>query len=237
ILGAGTDTIRINGVEKLSGTEHTIILDRVEAGTIMVAAADTGEEELVENVLSEYLRPVIANLSEMNVELIEHENSIRVIGTDYLNATDVKTLPHPGFPTDMQSQMMVAMLNANGTSMLTETVFKNRFMHVEEFRRMNANMKIEGRSVIVEGLNELQGAQVQATDLRAAAALILAGLCADGVTEVTELRHLDRGYVDFAGKLANLGADVTRINTEKKEDKEKVIHLDFEPKNVAIKLS
>ena len=237
VVGAGTETIRIQGVEKLHGAEHTIIPDRVEAGTFMVAAAVTGGDVLVENVLTEHLRPVIAKLREMGVEIIEEDNRVRVIGTEKLKSTDIKTLPHPGFPTDMQSQMMVAMLGAEGTSVLTETVFENRFMHVEEFRRMNANMKIEGRSVIVEGLNKLQGAQVQATDLRAAAALILAGLCADGVTEVTELRHLDRGYVDFAGKLANLGADVTRINTEKKEDKEKVIHLDFEPKNVAIKLS
>src|SRR5699024_5973988 len=235
ILGAGTDTIRINGVEKLSGTEHTIIPDRVEAGTCMVAAAVTGGDVLVENVLSEHLRPVIAKLREMNVELIEHENSIRVIGPDYLNATDVKTLPHPGFPTDMQSQMMVAMLNANGTSMLTETVFENRFMHVEEFRRMNANMKIEGRSVLVNGKAVLKGAQVQATDLRAAAALILAGLCAEGQTEVTELKHLDRGYVNFTEKLQNLGANIKRV-TEKQESEE-AAPVNFDAENIAIEFS
>lgn len=235
ILGAGTDTIRINGVEKLSGTEHTIIPDRVEAGTFMVAAAVTGGDVLVENVLSEHLRPVIAKLREMNVELIEHENSIRVIGPDYLNATDVKTLPHPGFPTDMQSQMMVAMLNANGTSMLTETVFENRFMHVEEFRRMNANMKIEGRSVLVNGKAVLKGAQVQATDLRAAAALVLAGLCAEGQTEVTELKHLDRGYVNFTEKLQNLGANIKRV-TEKQESEE-AAPVNFDAENIAIEFS
>lgn len=237
IIGAGTETIRIQGVEKLHGTEHTIIPDRVEAGTFMVAAAVTGGNVLIENVLTEHLRPVIAKLREMGVEIIEEDNRVRVIGPEKLLATDIKTLPHPGFPTDMQSQMMVAMLGAEGTSVLTETVFENRFMHVEEFRRMNAKMKIEGRSVIVEGLNALQGAQVQATDLRAAAALILAGLCADGMTEVTQLRHLDRGYVDFAGKLARLGADVTRINAEKKKDKDRVIHVDFDQKNIAIELS
>src|SRR5690625_4393318 len=237
VVGAGTETIRIQGVEKLHGAEHTIIPDRVEAGTFMVAAAVTNGDVLVENVLTEHLRPVIAKLREMGVEIIEEDNGVRVIGPEKLISTDIKTLPHPGFPTDMQSQMMVAMLGAEGTSVLTETVFENRFMHVEEFRRMNAKMKIEGRSVIVEGLNTLQGAQVQATDLRGAAALILASLCADGITEVTELRHLDRGYVDFAEKLAGLGADVTRVNAEKEADKEKVIHLDFEPKNIALKLS
>lgn len=238
IVGAGTETIRINGVEKLHGAEHTIIPDRVEAGTFMVAAAVTGGNVLIENVVTEHLRPVIAKLREMGVEIIEEENGVRVIGPSNLKATDIKTLPHPGFPTDMQSQMMVAMINAEGTSVLTETVFENRFMHVEEFRRMNANMKIEGRSVIIEGLNELQGAQVQATDLRAAAALILAGLCADGLTEVTELKHLDRGYVDFAKKLKHLGADIKRVKvaTEEKQD-EKVIQLDFKPKNIAVELS
>ena len=237
IVGAGTETIRITGVDKLHGAEHTIIPDRVEAGTFMVAAAVTGGNVLVENVLTEHLRPVIAKLREMGVEIIEEENGVRVKAPKALKSTDIKTLPHPGFPTDMQSQMMVAMLQAEGTSVLTETVFENRFMHVEEFRRMNANMKIEGRSVIIEGLNKLQGAQVQATDLRAAAALILAGLCADGITEVTELRHLDRGYVDFAKKLKQLGADIKRIKTTEKKADDKVIQLDFKPKNIAVELS
>lgn len=237
IIGAGTETIRITGVEKLRGAEHTIIPDRVEAGTFMVAAAVTGGNVLIENVLPEHLRPVIAKLREMNVEIIEEGDGLRVIGPDYLKSTDIKTLPHPGFPTDMQSQMMVAMLQAEGTSVLTETVFENRFMHVEEFRRMNAKMKIEGRSVIIEGMNELQGAQVQATDLRAAAALILAGLCADGLTEVTELYHLDRGYVDFAEKLQKLGADVKRVQIKDEKKADKVIELDFKTKNVAIELS
>src|SRR5699024_10391027 len=201
--------------EKLHGAEHTIIPDRVEAGTFMVAAAVTGGNVLIENVVCEHLRPVTAKLREMGAEIIEENNSIRVIAGEKLISTDIKTLPHPGFPTDMQSQMMVAMLNAEGTSILTETVFENRFMHVEEFRRMNAHIKIEGRSVIIEGMHELQGAQVQATDLRAAAALILAGLCAKGTTEVTELYHLDRGYVGFTEKLAQLGANIKRITTKK----------------------
>lgn len=214
VIGAGTETITIKGVDKLTGANHTIIPDRVEAGTFMVAAAVTKGNVLIKNVVSEHLRPLIAKLREMGVEIIEEGEDIRVIGPEHLSATDIKTLPHPGFPTDMQSQMMVAMVNAEGTSVLTETVFENRFMHVEEFRRMNASMKIEGRSVIIEGLSKLQGAQVAATDLRAAAALILAGLIAEGETEVTELKHLDRGYVDFAGKLKSLGADIERINTE-----------------------
>lgn len=212
IIGAGTETIRIHGVERLYGTEHSIIPDRVEAGTFMVAAAITGGNVLIENAVSEHLRSVISKMEEMNVKIIEEGNGIRVIGTDKLKATDIKTLPYPGFPTDMQSQMMPLMLRAQGTSVLTETVFENRFMHVEEFRRMNANMKIEGRSVIIEGPSSLEGAEVASTDLRAAAALILAGLIGNGYTRVTELKHLDRGYVNFAGKLASLGADIERVD-------------------------
>src|SRR5690625_2773265 len=237
IVGAGTETIRIHGVDKLHGVEHTIIPDRVEAGTFMVAATVTGGDVTIQNVVTEHLRPVIAKLREMGAEITEEENSVRVIGPEKLKSTDIKTLPHPGFPTDMQSQMMVAMLCAEGTSVLTETVFENRFMHVEEFRRMNAHIKIEGRSDIVEGSNPLQGAQVQATDLRAAAALILAGRRAEGLTEVTELQHLDRGYVDFAKKLNLLGADVTRVKTSKESKKdENIVQLDFKAKNVAVEL-
>jgi len=238
IVGAGTETIRIKGVEKLHGAEHTIIPDRVEAGTFMVAAAITGGNVLIENVLCEHLRPVTAKLREMGVEITEEDNSIRVTSNGKLTATDIKTLPHPGFPTDMQSQMMVAMMNATGTSILTETVFENRFMHVEEFRRMNAHIKIEGRSVIIEGMHELQGAQVQATDLRAAAALILAGLCAKGTTEVSELHHLDRGYVGFADKLKQLGANIKRVSPKKdvKPKSDPVIQVDFSKKNLAVEL-
>lgn len=212
VVGAGTETIRIEGVEHLYGTEHPIIPDRIEAGSYMVAAAVTGGNVLIENAVSEHLRSVISKLEEMNVIVQEEENGIRVIGPEVLKATDIKTLPHPGFPTDMQSQMMALMLCAEGTSVITETVFENRFMHVEEFRRMNAKMKIEGRSVIIEGSCNLQGAEVAATDLRAGAALIIAGLRAEGFTRVTELKHLDRGYVDLAGKLASLGADIERVD-------------------------
>ena len=215
VEGAGTETIRIVGVETLHGAKHHVIPDRVEAGTFMVAAAITKGNVFIENAIPEHLTSVIAKLEEMGAHVIAGEtNGIRVIGPETLKAVDIKTLPHPGFPTDMQSQMMTMMLCAEGTSVITETVFENRFMHVEEFRRMNAHMKIEGRSVIIEGNRQLQGAEVAATDLRAAAALILAGLVADGYTRVTELKHLDRGYVELSGKLGLLGADIERVNSE-----------------------
>ena len=212
VKGAGTGTIKIEGVEMLFGAEHHIIPDRVEAGTFMVAAAITGGDVLVKGAVPEHLSSLIAKMEEMGVKIIEESEGLRVIGSDNLKAVDIKTMPHPGFPTDMQSQMMALLLQAKGTSMITETVFENRFMHVEEFRRMNADLKIEGRSVVINGPANLQGAEVAATDLRAAAALIVSGLVADGVTRVTELKHLDRGYVNFHEKLASLGADIERVN-------------------------
>lgn len=220
VIGAGTETIRITGVEKLVGAEHNIIPDRIEAGTFMVAAAITKGNVLVKGAEQEHLRSLVAKMEEMGVIIEEEDEGLRVIGPEKLKAVDLKTMPHPGFPTDMQSQMMALMLQAEGTSVITETVFENRFMHVEEFRRMNANLKIEGRSVIVEGPSSLQGAEVSATDLRAAAALIVAGLVADGHTRVTELKHLDRGYVDFENKLVALGADVERIDDEVDEEED-----------------
>jgi UDP-N-acetylglucosamine 1-carboxyvinyltransferase len=224
VRGAGTGTIRIEGVETLFGAVHHVIPDRVEAGTFMVAAAITGGNVLIENAVPEHLSPISAKMKEMGVIIIEEEEGLRVIGPEKLKAVDIKTMPHPGFPTDMQSQMMALLLKAEGTSMITETVFENRFMHVEEFRRMNADIKIEGRSVIMSGPCELQGAEVAATDLRAAAALILAGLAAPtGYTRVTELKHLDRGYVNFHGKLAALGANIERVKEEAQQTAEKTI--------------
>jgi len=223
VRGAGTGTIRIEGVDKLYGAHHSIIPDRIEAGTFMVAAAITGGDILIENAVPEHLRSVTAKMEEMGVKVIEENEGVRVIGPDKLKAVDIKTMPHPGFPTDMQSQMMALLLHADGTSMITETVFENRFMHVEEFRRMNADIKIEGRSVIMNGPNNLQGAEVSATDLRAAAALILAGLVSEGYTRVTELKHLDRGYVNFHKKLAALGATIERVNEKVEEVKEQQI--------------
>ncbi|MQH58432.1 UDP-N-acetylglucosamine 1-carboxyvinyltransferase, partial [Escherichia coli] len=201
ITGAGTDTITINGVESLHGVEHAIIPDRIEAGTLLIAGA-----------IKEHMASLVYKLEEMGVELDYQEDGIRVRAEGELQPVDIKTLPHPGFPTDMQSQMMALLLTANGHKVVTETVFENRFMHVAEFKRMNANINVEGRSAKLEGKSQLQGAQVKATDLRAAAALILAGLVADGKTSVTELTHLDRGYVDLHGKLKQLGADIERIN-------------------------
>ncbi|WP_170008342.1 UDP-N-acetylglucosamine 1-carboxyvinyltransferase [Bacillus fonticola] len=214
IRGAGTGTIRIEGVESLRGVEHAIIPDRIEAGTFMVAAAITKGNVWIQGAVPEHLTSLMAKLEEMGVLCQEEGDGIRVIGPERLKAVDIKTMPHPGFPTDMQSQFMALLLCANGTSMITETVFENRFMHVEEFRRMNADIKIEGRSVMMSGPSELQGAEVAATDLRAAAALILAGLRADGMTRVTELKHLDRGYVGLHEKLAQLGADIERVRME-----------------------
>lgn len=220
VRGAGTGTIRIEGVDDLTGAEHTIIPDRIEAGTFMVAAAITGGNILVEGAVPEHLGPLIAKMEEMGVTIQEEGEGLRVIGPDRLKAIDIKTMPHPGFPTDMQPQMMALLLHAEGTSVISETVFENRFMHVEEFRRMSGDIKIEGRSAIINGPNLLQGAEVAATDLRAGAALILAGLVSEGMTRVVKLTHIDRGYVDFAGKLRALGADIERITEETKVTKE-----------------
>ncbi|QRG67358.1 UDP-N-acetylglucosamine 1-carboxyvinyltransferase [Brevibacillus choshinensis] len=210
IRGAGTGSIRIEGVDKMTGCTHCVIPDRIEAGTFMVAAAITGGDVFVEGAICDHLKSVTAKLREMGVDVDEQENGIRVRRTGPLKAVDLKTLPYPGFPTDMQSQMMALLLVSEGTSIVTETVFENRFMHVEEFRRMNANIKIEGRSAIVEGGSKLTGSKVAATDLRAGAALVLAGLVSEGETEVSALHHIDRGYVNFTEKLQALGADVER---------------------------
>ncbi|HHD6763984.1 TPA: UDP-N-acetylglucosamine 1-carboxyvinyltransferase [Staphylococcus aureus] len=212
ITGAGTDTITINGVESLHGVEHAIIPDRIEAGTLLIAGAITRGDIFVRDAIKEHMASLVYKLEEMGVELDYQEDGIRVRAEGELQPVDIKTLPHPGFPTDMQSQMIALLLTANGHKVVTETVFENRFMHVAEFKRMNANINVEGRSAKLEGKSQLQGAQVKATDLRAAAALILAGLVADGKTSVTELTHLDRGYVDLHGKLKQLGADIERIN-------------------------
>ncbi|QQM96582.1 UDP-N-acetylglucosamine 1-carboxyvinyltransferase [Staphylococcus pseudintermedius] len=213
IKGAGTDTVIINGVESLKGVKHAIIPDRIEAGTLMIANAITRGDVLVKGAIKEHMTSLVYKLEEMGVELDYTEEGIRVTAPEKLQPVDIKTLPHPGFPTDMQSQMMALLLTAEGHKVVTETVFENRFMHVAEFKRMNAQISVEGRSAKIEGKSALQGAQVKATDLRLhAKALILAGLVADGETIVTELKHLDRGYVDFHGKLKSLGANIERIN-------------------------
>ena len=216
VVGAGTETIRIEGVSSMKATEHSIIPDRIEAGTFMIAAAVTNGNVFIEDAIADHNKPLISKLKEMHVAFQEEENGLRVIGPRSLKATDVKTMPHPGFPTDMQAQMTIAQLVPQGTSTMTETVFENRFMHLEEMRRMNADFKVEGQTVLIHGNTDLQGAEVAASDLRAAAALIIAGLVSKGYTRVTNLSHLDRGYYEFDKKLQALGADVERVTEDEK---------------------
>ncbi|MGY0401787.1 UDP-N-acetylglucosamine 1-carboxyvinyltransferase [Carnobacterium jeotgali] len=211
VIGAGTESIRIEGVSELTGVEHSIIPDRIEAGTFMIAAAVTQGNIYIEDAVAEHNKPLISKLKEMGVLFEDEANGLRVIGPKKLKATDVKTMPHPGFPTDMQAQMTIAQVFAEGTSTMKETVFENRYMHMEELRRMNAEFKVEGQTLVIYGQTELQGAEVAATDLRAAAALIIAGLVSKGYTRVTHLEYLDRGYFEFHKKLQALGADVERI--------------------------
>ena len=220
IYGAGTQTMRIEGVEQLFGARHSIVQDRIEAGTFMVAAAMTQGNVLIEEAISEHNRPLISKLVEMGVSIIEENGGIRVIGPDELKPTDIKTLPHPGFPTDMQAQMTAIQAIASGLNIVNETVFENRFQHLEEMRRMNAKVKIEGNIAMIEGGTALQGAVVYATDLRAAAALILLGLRAEGITRVRNLKYLDRGYYKFHEKLAALGADIERVSDQQVMNKE-----------------
>lgn len=217
VVGAGTGHIKITGVEELTGTKHTVIPDRIEAGTFMVAAAITRSDILIENIVIEHLSAVVSKLEEIGVKFVEEGDNVRVISSEPLKATDIKTLPHPGFPTDMQSQLMALLLTLDGTSIVTETIFENRFMHVTEFNTMNADISLQDNHAIIRGGQELHGARVRATDLRSAAALILAGLVAEGYTIVTELHHLDRGYVGFHKKLKALGADIERVTESELE--------------------
>lgn len=214
IKGAGTNVIRVEGVKHLYGASHTVIPDRIEAGTFIIAAAMAGGDVVVDNVLSEHLKPLLAKLGEAGVKVIKDIDSVRVISDGHIHSTDIKTLPYPGFPTDLQAQFMAMMTIGDGTSTVTETVFENRFMHVGELRRMGANIEVEGRKAIVHGVPFLQGAFVRATDLRAGAALVLAGLAAHGVTEVGDLRHIDRGYDHLVEKLRGLGADIIRVDKD-----------------------
>lgn len=214
VRGAGTGKIRIEGVTKLRGAAHTVIPDRIEAGTYMIAAAITKGNLYIEGAIGDHLRPVISKMQEMGVQIEEDENGLRVLAHRTLKAVDVKTLPYPGFPTDMQSQMMALLLLADGTSLVTETVFENRFMHVEQFANMNAQIKVDGRTAVISGGSRLKGAKVCATDLRAGAALILAALAADGETEISGVHHIDRGYVRIADKLKKVGADISLVLPE-----------------------
>lgn len=214
VRGAGTGVIRITGVEHLHGANHTIIPDRIEAGSYLLAGAITGSTVRVTNCIADHLRSVLDKIVESGatVEVDEVANTVTVHGAEKIRPVDVKTLPYPGFPTDMQSQFMAYMTVAEGTCQFTETIFENRFMHVDELRKMGANIQAEGRNAFITGVPTLHGAAVRATDLRAGAALIIAGLAAEGKTTVSDLYHLDRGYEDLIGKFQSLGADIRRID-------------------------
>ncbi|WP_067841117.1 UDP-N-acetylglucosamine 1-carboxyvinyltransferase [Amphibacillus sediminis] len=210
IKGAGTDVIRIEGVDELTGCMHTIIPDRIEAGTYTIMAAAQGEDVLIDNVIPQHLEPLLAKLREMGVEIEEGEEQLRIRPAKKLTAVDIKTLVHPGFPTDLQQPFTSLLTKAEGTAVVTDTIYTARFKHIDELRRMNAQVKVEGASAIVSGPVQLQGAKVRATDLRAGAALIIAGLMAEGITEITGLEHVDRGYEQLTEKLTNLGAKIWR---------------------------
>lgn len=212
VRGAGTDVIKIEGVDELHGVTYSVIPDRIEAGTFMVAAAITQGDVLIENVLFDHLKPVTAKLRETGVRVLEDGSGIRVTGKKRCKAVNIKTLPYPGFPTDMQAQAMALMAVSLGASVITETVFENRFMHVDELKRMGASIKIEGHTAIVNGIKKLTGAPVKATDLRAGAALILAGLVAEGKTEISNVEYIDRGYDRIEERLQNIGAQLKRVD-------------------------
>ncbi len=216
ISGAGTNLLVIEGVSSLKGTDYTVIPDRVEAGTFMVAAAITGGDIYLENVIIEHIEPIIAKLEETGSKVIYYEQGIRVIGQEKIMPVDIRTLPYPGFPTDMQAQISSLLTKAEGTSVITETIFENRFMHTKELARMGADISVEGRVAVIRGVREIHGAQVQATDLRGGAALILAGLAARGETELYFIHHLDRGYERLEEKFCGLGADIIRAEDLKK---------------------
>ena len=210
IAGAGSDTLCIDGVRELRGCTYSVIPDRIEAGTFMVAAAITHGKLEVQNIICDHLKPVSAKLREMGAVITEEGSRLTVDASGRLKSVDIKTLPYPGFPTDMQAQMAALMSNTDGTSIVVETIFENRFLYVNELARMGANIKIDGRSAIVEGVRSMSGAPVNATDLRAGAALILAGLAAKGDTEIGSIEHIDRGYDHIVEKLKSIGAKIDR---------------------------
>lgn len=220
VQGAGTDTIKIHGVEKLIATDHYVIPDRIEAGTFVVAAAVTEGDVIVKDFLEEHNLPLVSKLKEMGVKFEKQPDGIRVIGPKTLKATNVTTMPYPGFPTDMQAQFTIAQIVAEGTSTMEETVFENRFMHLEEMRRMNVDFTANCDIATIHGPTKLQGASVAGTDLRAAAALIIAGLVAEGYTTVTRLDYLDRGYHLFEQKLQQLGAQIVRVSEQELQGKD-----------------
>lgn len=219
IKGAGTDVIRIRGVEKLHKTEYSIIPDQIEAGTFMFAAAATRGDVLVKNVIPKHLEATTAKLEEIGCEVREFDDAVRVIASKDLRRTHVKTLPYPGYPTDMQPQIAATLATAKGTSIVTESIFENRFKYVDELSRMGANIKVQGNTAIIDGVSCLTGARVSASDLRAGAALVIAGLAAEGITIVDDIVYIQRGYEDFEIKLRNLGAEIEKVSNEKEIQK------------------
>lgn len=211
ITGAGSDTIIVEGVDCLRGVEHKVIPDRIEAGTFMLAVAGVGGECRINNVITDHIKPVILKLKEMEVEITEDENAIVVSADGNIVNTDIKTMPYPGFPTDMQAQFTALMAKGLGTGIVNETVFENRFMHIGELNKMGANITVEGRTAVVRGVDSLAGANVEATDLRAGAALIISALAAEGTTEIGHIHYIDRGYELIEEKLSKVGCNIKRI--------------------------
>ena len=222
IKGAGTDVIRIKGVEQLHATDYSIVPDMIEAGTYMTAAAATKGDILIKSVIPKHLEATTAKLVEIGCQIEEFDDAVRVIASRRLRRTHVKTLPYPGFPTDMQPQMAVVLTMSEGTSIVTESIFENRFKYADELARMGADIKVEGNSAIIDGVERLTGARVSAPDLRAGAALVIAGLAADGITMVDDIVYVQRGYEDFEGKLSSLGANIQRVFSEKEAQKFKL---------------
>lgn len=222
IKGAGTDVIRIKGVSRLHGTTYSIIPDQIEAGTFMFASAATGGDIVIKDVIPKHLESLTAKLMEIGCQVIEGDDWIRVIGNKELKCTNVKTLPYPGFPTDMQPQMSVVLALANGSSMVTESIFENRFKYVDELSRMGCKIKVEGNTAYIEGVEMLTGAQMSAPDLRAGAALVIAALAAQGVSEIDDIEYVQRGYEDFEGKLRGLGAVIEKVDSEREAQKFKL---------------
>lgn len=211
IMGAGTDVIKVRGVEKLGHTTYAIIPDQIEAGTYMVAAAATAGDVLIKNVIPKHLESISSKLEKMGVEITEYDDSIRVVSHGHLQKTSVKTLPHPGFPTDMQPQITTLLAMSEGTSIVTEGVWDNRFKYVDELRRMGANISVDGKVAVIEGCGTLHAAPVRATDLRAGAAMVIAGLAASGTTEIEDIYHIERGYEEIVSKLQKVGADIKKV--------------------------
>ncbi len=219
IKGAGTDVIRIKGVQSLHGTEYAVIPDQIEAGTFMVAAAATHGDVTIKNVIPKHLESISAKLIEMGCQISESDDAVRVVATKRLHATHIKTLPYPGFPTDMQPQMTVALGLSSGVSMVAESIFENRFRYVDSLTRMGANIKVEGNVALITGVEKYTGAEISAPDLRAGAALVIAGLIAEGFTTIDSIGYIERGYEDFPAKLASLGAQIEKVDSEQEAQK------------------